>query len=324
MPLDQLQADIRPLVLVREFQTTSGPIDAIAVDQNANIYLIETKLYKNPDKRLVLAQVLDYGAALWKGYSDPDDFIFELDSAMQKRTGKSLSLLISDDYRLEAEAAIEFRARLKSTIASGRFHYVVLMDTVEDRLKSLIEYVNANSEFKVLGVGLDFYKHEDIDILIPTLYGGGTIKPPPRPPQFWTEERFFDDASARLSEEHLQALRTLYEWAKTNADDHDPSFGTGAIGSFNPKFAAVSPRSILTAYSDGRLWVNFGWLDKPESAKAWREQLGQSLQQNGFSMPPEFIKNTRVIDTEWIPRISDFVRILLTEIESARVSAGQL
>lgn len=292
------------------------------MDQNANIYLIETKLYKNPDKRLVLAQVLDYGAALWKGYSDPDDFIFELDSAMQKCTGKSLSQLISDDYGLEAEEAIEFHGRLKSTIASGRFRFVVLMDTVEDRLKSLIEYVNANSEFKVLGVGLDFYRHEDIDILIPTLYGGGTIKPPPPRPQVWTEERFLADASAHLSAEHFRALKRLYEWAKTNADD--PSFGTGAIGSFNPKFKAVSPRSVLTAYSDGRLWVNFGWLDKPESAKAWREQLGQSLQQNGFSMSSEFIKNTRVLDTEWIPRISDFVRILSTEIESARRSTGQL
>jgi len=323
LPLDQLQADIRPLVLVREFPTTSGPIDAIAVDQNANIYLIETKLYKNPDKRLVLAQVLDYGAALWKGYSDPDDFIFELDSEMQKRTGKGLSQLISDDYGLEAEGAIEFRARLKSNIASGRFRFVVLMNTVEDRLKRLIEYVNANSEFKILGVGLDFYRHEDIDVLIPTLYGGGTIKPPRPPPHVWTEERFFDDASAHLSAEHLQALRTLYEWVKANADDHDPSFGTGRIGLFSPKFAAVSPRSVLTVYSDGRLWVNFGGLDKPESAKAWREQLGRSLQQNGFSMPPEFIKhNTRVL--EWIPRISDFVRILSTEIENAKESAEQL
>lgn len=324
LPLDQLETGIRPLVLVREFSTTSGPIDAIAVDQNANIYLIETKLYKNPDKRLVLAQVLDYGAALWKGYSDPADFISDLDSRMRQRMSKSFSQAIMEFYGLEVEAATEFRENLKTTIASGQFRFVVLMDTVEERLKNLIAYVNANSAFDVLGVGLDFYQHEDIDILIPTLYGAEAKKAvtSSRPQRRqWDEPTFFADASARLSGEHLEALRSLFEWSKVNADNHDPSFGGGAIGSFNPKFAAVCSRSVFTAYSDGRLWVNFGWLDKPESAKAWREQLGESLQQSGFSIPPGFNDhNTRIPDTEWVPRLMDFLRILSTEIESARVT----
>src|SRR6266850_1815407 len=135
LPLDQLEADIRPLVLVREFPTTSGPIDAIAVDQNANIYLIETKLYKNPDKRLVLAQVLDYGAALWKGFADPDEFILKLDSLLRERTGLGLTQRLTEFYTLEADAATELVENLKDTITNGHFRFVVLMDTVEDRLK---------------------------------------------------------------------------------------------------------------------------------------------------------------------------------------------
>ena len=59
----------------------------------------------------------------------------------------------------------------------------------------------------------------------------------------WNEQRFFADASARLSAEHLQSLRSLFEWAKANADNHDPSFGRGVIGSFNPKIRTVSRRS---------------------------------------------------------------------------------
>lgn len=47
----------------REFQTSAGPIDILARDEN-DVYIIETKLFKNPTRRDVLAQVLDYGIAL--------------------------------------------------------------------------------------------------------------------------------------------------------------------------------------------------------------------------------------------------------------------
>lgn len=46
IPLDELREDIRLFLFAREFPTTSGPIDAIAVDDEGSIYVIETKLYK--------------------------------------------------------------------------------------------------------------------------------------------------------------------------------------------------------------------------------------------------------------------------------------
>jgi len=51
LPLDQLSEDVHPRVLVREFPTPSGPIDAVAIDEEGNLYLIETKLYKNDSLR---------------------------------------------------------------------------------------------------------------------------------------------------------------------------------------------------------------------------------------------------------------------------------
>jgi len=66
IPLYDIKEDIKLLILVREFPTQSGPIDALGVDADGSVYMVETKLYKNPDKRLVVAQVLDYGASLWK------------------------------------------------------------------------------------------------------------------------------------------------------------------------------------------------------------------------------------------------------------------
>jgi RecB family endonuclease NucS len=79
IPFEDIKEESKILVLAREFETLSGPIDILVTDKDGEIYIIETKLFKNPDKRKVLAQVMDYGAALWKGYSNPNDFISDLD-----------------------------------------------------------------------------------------------------------------------------------------------------------------------------------------------------------------------------------------------------
>ena len=51
LPLDQLRQDIRPLVLLREFPTSSGPIDALATDDEANLYLIDNKSFTRTQTR---------------------------------------------------------------------------------------------------------------------------------------------------------------------------------------------------------------------------------------------------------------------------------
>jgi len=59
IPIDEIKAGLRLLILAREFPTNSGPIDALGIDQEGSVYVIETKLYKNADKRRVLAQAFD-------------------------------------------------------------------------------------------------------------------------------------------------------------------------------------------------------------------------------------------------------------------------
>src|SRR3989338_3381026 len=84
IPLYDIKEDIRLLILAREFPTNSGPIDAIGIDKYGELYIVETKLYKNADKRTVVAQSLDYGAALWKHSNDFNEFLSVLDEHTQK------------------------------------------------------------------------------------------------------------------------------------------------------------------------------------------------------------------------------------------------
>jgi hypothetical protein len=60
LPLDEYREGISLAVLPRVFLTVSGPIDALATDQEGEMYLIGTKLYRNSDKRYDFPQVLDY------------------------------------------------------------------------------------------------------------------------------------------------------------------------------------------------------------------------------------------------------------------------
>jgi len=49
--MHELKENIKFFIAAREFPTNSGLIDAIGIDNDDDIYLIEIKLFKNADKR---------------------------------------------------------------------------------------------------------------------------------------------------------------------------------------------------------------------------------------------------------------------------------
>ena len=174
IPIYEISEDARLLVLSREFATNSGPIDALGVDQDGSIYVIETKLYKNPDKRIVLAQALDYGASLWRHSGDASEFTESLNQKVKIQFGMDLAEKLQDFFEIEdGQYLIDSMAK---NVLNGNIKFVILMDTVEDRLKDLITYVNKNSRFDIYAVDLQYYKHEEFEIIIPKLYGSEVKK----------------------------------------------------------------------------------------------------------------------------------------------------
>ena len=176
IPLYDIKEDIRLLILAREFPTASGPIDAIGVDRDGEIYLVETKLYKNPDKRLVVAQVLDYGASLWKTFTDFEVFVSQLESHVTKKFNKTLNERVKEFFKLDDEQINKLNERLRNNLDDGNFKFVVLMDQIHGQLKDLIIFINQNSRFNIYGVELDYYKYENFEILIPKLFGAQVKK----------------------------------------------------------------------------------------------------------------------------------------------------
>lgn len=176
IPLYDVKEDVKLLILAREFNTASGPIDAIGIDRDGEIYLVETKLYKNPDKRTVVAQVLDYGASLWKSQTDFNSFIFALNSSVQKTFNTSVHERIQQYFNIDDAHLSTLLEHMKQNLMEGNLKFVVLMDNLHSQLKDLILYINQNSKFDIYGVELEYYKHESYEIIIPKLFGAEVKK----------------------------------------------------------------------------------------------------------------------------------------------------
>ena len=274
IPLEEIKEDVQFIVVDREFPAGTGSIDILEMDSEGDIYIVETKLYKNPDKRFVLAQVLDYGASLWGFYNDPDEFIKKLDQRLTNKTGVGLIERLEKAFGKSEEIA----NTIKQNLINGTFKFIILMDKVPKDLKNLILYMNQNSQFNVYAVEMEYYKHDDYEILLPHVFGAEskkkTVKVSER--KKWDEESFFQ--VAKLAPESYKAVSKLYEFSKKNADEI--TWGTGAAtGSFNPKFYEISGRSIYTVWSDGRLTMNFEWLDDSEKTLEWREEFRNKLRE---------------------------------------------
>src|SRR6266568_1533047 len=160
IPVYDIQEDKRLWVVAREFETQSGPIDALAVDKDGDIYIVETKLYANPDKRRVVAQALDYGASLWKHFADFSHFILLLDQHTQSQWKISFREKAKDCFGLNDGQVEVMVANVHENLNDGNLKFVVLMDSMDERLKELITYINQKSQFDIYGVELEFYKHE--------------------------------------------------------------------------------------------------------------------------------------------------------------------
>ncbi len=294
IPLYDIKEEVRLLILCREFPTTSGPIDAIGVDRDGELYIVETKLYRNPDKRTVVAQAMDYGAALWRHADDFDSFVQILEQGVQKTFGINLREKLVQFFSLSDEEIAIMLDAMKTRLNDGSFRFVILMDQLESRLKDLILYVNQNSQFDIYAVELEYCKHEEQEILIPRIFGAevkkdvGVSSSSGSLRRRWNEQSFFEVLRDQLESRHHPAVKRLYDFSVQSADA--VRWGTGMErGSFNPVFSRISTRSPYTVWTDGTLTLNFEWLHHTQEAQEFRERLKQSVEDKlSFPVPDNY------------------------------------
>ena len=310
IPLYDIKEDIKLLILAREFPTNSGPIDAIGTDRNGEIYLIETKLYKNPDKRTVVAQVLDYGASLWRWSRDFSEFTNILNQEVNKRFGLTLQEKLKQFFSITDEETASLLDSISRNLDQGNFKFVVLMDQLESRLKDLIVFVNENSKFDLYAVELEYYKHEDYEIMIPKLFGAEVKKDikssgSSGSRRRWNEQEVLEEAARQLDFQELAAFEKIYAFVKQTADHIN--FGTGSYATFSPIFSKISNKTLFTVGTDKRLSFNFDWVYRDNQAAVVK--FKDELERIGFVFEDDYIQTRpSVLIDQWAPKTEAFIQ----------------
>ncbi len=317
IPLYDIKEDIRLLVLAREFRTESGPIDAIGIDGSGELYIIETKLYTNADKRNVIAQALDYGASLWNHSNDFNEFLATLDEHTQKVFKLKTIEKIKEFFGLTDEDVQLVIEKAKSNLNDGIFHFVVLMDRVDDRLKDLIRFVNQNSQFDIYAVEFEYYKHEKQEIIIPKIFGAEVKKDiavsssSSGERRKWNEELLLADAKNNYSDKEYTAFKKIYDFSKEKADY--VKYGTGnKYGSFNPVFEKICSRSLYTLGTDGRMSFNFEWIKNNDIQEVeFIDKYAKAMKDIGFTIPDNYREvRPSVLSDEWANRADEFIKAI--------------
>ena len=275
IPVYEIQEDKRLFVAAREFPTESGPIDALAIDKDGEIYIVETKLYKNPDKRTVVAQALDYGAALWKHYGDFSKFHNILNNKVQSEFKVSFKEKSKVFFEIEDEEYQNMLDAMSINLREGNIKFVILMDSIDERLKDLILYVNQNSKFDIFSVQLEYYKFEEYEIMIPKIFGIEVKKNISASSRKWDETSFIFEFKQRKEVMHIQVTVEILNWAR--AKSLSVKWGKGeTFGTFYPNISCKGKeRALFGVYTSGKIEIVFREL--PFSSEAQKGELLRRL-----------------------------------------------
>jgi len=177
IPLYNYKEDSELLIISREFQTSHGEyIDHIAIDKDGEIYIIETKLYTNSDKRHVISQVLDYGATLTSDYSNFNDFLSNVEQWISKNYGSSLHEKLQEHFGITAEESLQLIQKIENVYTAKKFIFIILMDKADYKIKNFVSYMNANSKFSIFLVEFKRYVDGEQEIIIPNLFGAENVR----------------------------------------------------------------------------------------------------------------------------------------------------
>lgn len=159
-----------PLIaLGRQLDFGAGPIDLLAADPQGRLVIVEFKRgSENPDVRKVVAQLLDYGSALWRA---PYDDLERRCAPASRPADESLVGLAAErcsmlDVAFDADA---FRAGVETSLDTGNFVFLYVGRDLDDRTRRIMTYLAEGPRMTFFGVEVDYYRRQvdDVAVLVP-------------------------------------------------------------------------------------------------------------------------------------------------------------
>jgi hypothetical protein len=267
IPSDCINPEELPIFVVirNEAGVTAGSMDILLLDQYAVPTVVETKLIDNREiRRSVLAQGIEYLSHLQNEWSG-DRFLEEAKEYWAKKE-KAFEQLVQEKWGKEFDSL--YLSQLQSNIDTANMRLIIAADSIPSELRRMIEFLNNNSKFEILGLEVALYSDEkdpENKYLIPTLLGASEQargrKKISR--SQWSKARFFEAVEESLSPEVIEKINDLYAFVNKLTDEKI-YWGTGKeVGSFTGKLDIDNHLySILSVYTDGNISINIGWNHK--------------------------------------------------------------
>ena len=141
---DNVTQDVVPVA--RELHTAAGRIDNIFIAPNGTIVIVETKLWKNPDKhRTVVAQIIDYAKELSKWtYNELDDAVKRAPikgNAIDKKAG--LEDILQQYVEDSGIGFDEFQERVQQKLHSGEFILLIVGDRISPNVALFTDWITS-------------------------------------------------------------------------------------------------------------------------------------------------------------------------------------
>jgi hypothetical protein len=260
--------------------------------------------------------VLDYAAALWNETPSAKDILSALQADAQKRALPPPLPRIAKFIGTDDSGARDHLESLAAALAGGRFTAIVLMDHVDDRLRTLVSFINENSDFRVLAVELEYYEHDGAKIVSPRVFGAEVRRasgasPHPR----WDEGSFFRRLSERGAlPETVAAVRQVYEFAQRQG-----STGSGA-GTDNPSFNPYLLRGVkiapITIWTDGKVQLKLSWLRNDPIAGAFVATALDALERGGLPVDRSLEKDVIWPPDTWVPQVDTIIAAFAAALQS--------
>ena len=296
-------------------------IDFLFADQDAVPTFVEVKRYADTRaRREVIGQMFEYAANGHYYWVAAD-----LRIAAERTAAKANKTLAQALAYLGPEAgtdAGDFFERVQANLKIGQIRLLFFLERAPDELKSLVEFLNRSLErIDVLLVQAQLFRGTDDGarkVLVPTLFGySEEIRQARRLSQAsgsvrgerWNDQKF-DSAVAVLDGPTKEAIGRVRQVGLERGWLH---WGTGQTGSFYLLARDICPRSFLVVNSQGRISINFGYVNGSPQADELFGRLKKQLSAAGFSLPADLISRFPGFAAhEWVPKVDSLVSVLAT------------
>ena len=152
LPVSEFDESFAPLIPIgREVETAIGKIDNLYISPIGRITIVETKLWRNPEKhRTVVAQIIDYAKEIseWS-YDTLDNAILKASRKNNSNLKKSLDQIVQPFLQDSGLTITEFQNRVMANLLNGEFLLLIVGDKISANVALLTEAIHG-------APGLDF------------------------------------------------------------------------------------------------------------------------------------------------------------------------